>query len=310
MNLKLKRDTNLNATKVFSKIGLASAITTITVNILQILIYKILGIIAPEIISKSWFPYIGIIISFYLIGFPLFYLLVKNIPDGQKKESKKLSVLDIIKLILITYSVMYVVNFFTIILINIVSLMLGTGAENPLNSVILPNSWIWNLIFAGILSPIIEEVMFRGIMLNKLRCYGDKIAIITTALLFGLFHGNLHQFFYATAIGAIFGYVALKTGTIKYSIILHIGINILGGVLPAILLSYGGNLSSIIFSVAILTMAIVGIILFIKNIKKINISPGNISLEKGKIFKTTFLNLGMILNFCVCLCLMIYILLA
>ena len=31
-------------------------------------------------------------------------------------------------------------------------------------------------------------------MLNKLRTYGDKIAIITTALLFGLFHENFHNF--------------------------------------------------------------------------------------------------------------------
>ena len=54
----------------------------------------------------------------------------------------------------------------------------------------------------------------------------DKVAIITTAILFGLFHANFSQFFYAVALGMIFAYVTLKTGTIKYSIILHIVVNI------------------------------------------------------------------------------------
>lgn len=309
MDLKSKNNTTLDAKKVFSKIGLATAITIITVNVLQILMYKILGTIAPEIISKSWFAYITIAVSFYLIGFPLFYLLVKNIPNGQKKESKKLSILGIIKLILITYSVMYIINLLTTLIITITGLILGNTITNPLNSVILPNSWIWNLVFAGILSPIIEELMFRGVMLNKLRCYGDKIAIITTAVLFGLFHGNFHQFFYTAAIGAVFAYITLKTGTIKYSIILHITINILGGVLPSILLSYGDNLlPTAIFGLGVIVMVIVGTVLFIKNVKKINILPGNITLEKGQVFKTTYLNLGMILNLCVCLFLMIYVL--
>ena len=309
MDLKLKNNTNLEAKKVFSKIGLATAITIITVNVLQILMYKVLGAIAPEVISKSWFTYITIAVSFYLIGFPLFHLLVKNIPNGQKKESKNLSIFELIKFILITYAVMYIVNLFTIIVINIIGLISGNSMTNPLNSVILPNSWIWNLVFAGILSPIIEELMFRGIMLNKLRCYGDKIAIITTALLFGLFHGNFHQFFYATALGLVFAYVALKTGTIKYSIILHITINILGGVVPSILLSFGDNiLPTAIFGLGVIVMVIVGTVLFIKSIKKINILPGDISLEKGHVLKTTCLNLGMILNLGICLFLMIYIL--
>lgn len=309
MDFKLKDNTNLNARKVFSKIGLATAITIITVNVLQILMYKMLGTIAPEIISKSWFPYIAIAISFYFIGFPLFCLLVKSLPNGTKKESRKLSILGIIKFVLITYSIMYIINIFTVLALTFIGSIVGVNTANPLNSVILPNSWIWNLLFAGILSPIVEELMFRGVMLNKLRCYGDKIAILTTALLFGLFHGNFHQFFYAAAIGALFAYVTLKTSNIIYSIILHIAINILGGVLPAIILLYDINIVAVsLFGLAVLIMTIVGFILFIKNIKKINLLPGDISLEKGSVFKTICLNIGMILTFCSCIFLMIYIL--
>ncbi len=266
MSLTLKDNINLNAKRVFSRIGLATAITIIIVNVLQILMYRILGTVVPNILSKNWFPYIAIAISYYLVGFPVFSLLVKSLPDGTKKECKKLSTLSIIKLILITYFLMYIINILTTLILTFIGSIAGLNTTNPLDSVILPNSWIWNLLFVGILSPIVEELMFRGVMLNKLRCYGDKIAIITTSLLFGLFHGNFHQFFYAAAIGALFAYVTLKTGNIIYSIILHVSINILGGVLPAILLLHDTNIIAVsLFGLAILIMTIIGFVLFVKN---------------------------------------------
>ena len=51
-------------------------------------------------------------------------------------------------------------------------------------------------------------------MLNKIRMYGDKVAIITTAIMFGLFHANFSQFFYAVGLGVIFAYVTLKLSLI------------------------------------------------------------------------------------------------
>ena len=171
------------------------------------------------------------------------------------------------------------------------------------------SNWIWSLIFAGILSPIIEEMMFRGVMLNKLRRYGDKVAIITTAILFGLFHANFSQFFYAVALGMIFAYVALKTGTIKYSIILHIVVNIMGGViLPAAI----GDGSNIVVAgcvgLVLLAIVIIGLVLLIKNRKNISLLDGEIKLEKGTAFKTIWVNVGMILYVVICLFSMVSIL--
>lgn len=44
-----------------------------------------------------------------------------------------------------------------------------------------------------------------------------------------------------------------------------------------------------------LVIVIAGIILFILNVKKINLIPGNVQIEKGKRFRTVFVNVGMIL---------------
>ena len=57
--------------------------------------------------------------------------------------------------------------------------------------------------------------------------------MVFTAVMFGLMHGNVAQFLYAAAIGLIFGYVAVRTNRILYTVILHIMVNSFGTVLAA-----------------------------------------------------------------------------
>lgn len=89
------------------------------------------------------------------------------------------------------------------------------------------------LIYACFLGPFMEELMFRGILLKRARAFGDRTAVVFTAVMFGLMHGNVAQFLYAAAIGLIFGYVAVRTNRIFYTVILHIMVNSFGTVLAA-----------------------------------------------------------------------------
>ena len=305
MELKVKVDNK----KVFNRIGLAIFVSMILVNIIQVIFFGIIGVVNQELLSAPWINYAGIAISFYLIGFPVFYLMIKNLPEEEKRESKTLGVFEVIKICFMSYSIVYIVNFLTNILMMLIAVIKGSEVTNPLVNMLEGSNWIWSLIFAGILSPIIEEMMFRGVMLNKLRRYGDKVAIITTAILFGLFHANFSQFFYAVALGMIFAYVALKTGTIKYSIILHIVVNIMGGVILPAAIGDGSNIVAVgCVGLALLVIVIVGLVLLIKNRKNISLLDGEIKLEKGTAFKTVWVNVGMILYVVISLVSMISIL--
>ena len=305
MELKVKVDNK----KVFNRIGLAIFVSMILVNIIQVVFFGIIGVVNQELLSAPWINYAGIAISFYLIGFPVFYLMIKNLPEEEKRESKTLGVFEVIKICFMSYSIVYIVNFLTNILMMLIAVIKGSEVTNPLVNMLEGSNWIWSLIFAGILSPIIEEMMFRGVMLNKLRRYGDKVAIITTAILFGLFHANFSQFFYAVALGMIFAYVALKTGTIKYSIILHIVVNIMGGVILPAVIGDGSNIVAVgCVGLALLAIVIVGLVLLIKNRKNISLLDGEIKLEKGTAFKTVWVNVGMILYVVISLVSMISIL--
>lgn len=306
MNSELK--TNVNVKSVFSRVGLAAAVLGVVVNLVQMIIITIFNVVNPAFESNGWFRYLLIAVSFYLIGFPICCFILKSIPDGPKREEENLTFGGFIKFFLISYFIMVLLNLFTTGFLWIVGNFKEADVVNPLESV-LSNSSIWaTIIFAGILSPIIEEVLFRGVMLNKLRTYGDKIAIITTALLFGLFHENFSQFFYAVGLGMIFAYVTLKTGTIKYSIGLHIMINMMGSVIGTQV--FNSTIATMIFGIVVWVFVIAGLILFIKDFKKTSLLPGEVTIEKGHILSETWLNVGMIINLIISLALMIYVLIA
>lgn len=302
MELKIKEENK----KVFNRIGLAMLVSMILVNVIQIIFFNIIGKVNQDLLSASWINYIALAISYYLIGFPVFYFMIKGLPEGEKREDKKLGVWEIVKFCFISYSLMYIFNFLTNIFIILISIFKGSEVVNPLQNIIEGSSLILTFIFVGILSPIIEEMMFRRIMLNKLRRYGDKVAIVTTALLFGLFHANFSQFFYATVLGLIFAYVTLKTGTIKYSIILHIFVNMMGSFIIPLIIGDGSNLVAygcVLFLV--LLISIVGLVLLIKDRKNISLLDGEVKLEKGTAFKTIWINVGMVLFTVICLVSMI-----
>ena len=306
MNSELK--TNVNVKSVFSRVGLAAAVLGVVVNLAQMIIITIFNVVNPAFESNGWFRYLLIAVSFYLIGFPICCLILKSIPDGPKREEENLTFGGFIKFFLISYFIMVLLNLFTMGFLWIVGNFKGSDVVNPLENVISNSSVLATIIFAGILSPIIEEVLFRGVMLNKLRTYGDKIAIITTALLFGLFHENFSQFFYAVGLGMIFAYVTLKTGTIKYSIGIHIMINMMGSVIGTQVLN--STIATMIFGIVVWVFVIAGLILFIKDFKKISLLPGEVTIEKGHILSETWLNVGMIINLIISLALMIYVLIA
>lgn len=64
------------------------------------------------------------------------------------------------------------------------------------------------LVLYGILSPVAEEAVFRGLIYNRMkRCFRFEIALIVSALLFGLYHGNLVQAVYGTILGLLIAYM-------------------------------------------------------------------------------------------------------
>ena len=112
-------------------------------------------------------------------------------------------------------------------------------------------------LYIGLIGPICEEVMFRGVLMKELKPLGRNFAIVTSALAFGLFHDDLVQGFFAFLFGLVLGYVAMEYSLI-WSIALHIFNNaILSGVVDELA---GRFLSDTGYGIFSLVLALVGVI--------------------------------------------------
>ena len=176
-------------------------------------------------------------------------------------------------------------------------------------------------------------MIFRKLLIDRVVKYGEFVAILTSGLMFGLFHGNFSQAIFAMGLGMFFSFIYIRTGKIGYPILLHMIINlstsvvtvfltqkldleaitrmsamdptsaeaqaILFQVLPN-LLGYVGWLSLLFICV------IVGIIMWCCFAKRMFIQPQECQMPKKGRCKAAYLNLGMILYFIFCIALFVF----
>ena len=119
-----------------------------------------------------------------------------------------------------------------ITLLELLMMPMGKSVMPVLESVAGSSDTFSMFLYASILAPIWEELLFRGFVLRALRPYGKRFAILGSALLFGLFHGNLLQAPYAILMGLLFGYV-----TVEYSIGWAVALHMFNNLVLADLLS-------------------------------------------------------------------------
>lgn len=77
------------------------------------------------------------------------------------------------------------------------------------------------LLLVALLPAIVEETVFRGALYQNYKKAGVGKAVLLSALLFGLFHGNLNQFMYTFVMGMILVYLIEATGSVASSMIVH-----------------------------------------------------------------------------------------
>lgn len=82
-------------------------------------------------------------------------------------------------------------------------------------------SFQWGMVFYLVIAaPIMEEIIFRGVILRSLEKYGNGFSVVVSAILFGFVHGNVVQTPMAILMGLILGVVTLKY-SIRLAIYIH-----------------------------------------------------------------------------------------
>ncbi len=299
------------AKRTFSRLGLSCFTMTLLASLGQ----AALAILFPAAVTH---PYLMWVISFapiYLLGIPLGLLMMRK-AKPVKLSKASIAPGKMVKIVFISIFMMYAGNLLGQLVTGLFGAWIGTSQEPGIMDLITEESLAMKLLFIVVLAPIVEEFVFRKQLIERMAPYGEKLAVVLSALIFGLFHGNFSQFFYAFALGLVFGYVYLKTGKLRYSIGLHMGINFMGSVFSSWLLenlgtfNAAGELGNINFPVFLvfcgylvflLVGFIVGLVLLCRNARHATYGTTPLELPRGTKFKTAYLNTGMILFLLACL---------
>lgn len=155
------------------------------------------------------------------------------------------------------------------------------------------------LLTTVLLPAFIEEIAFRGFLLQSLRRFGDTFALILSALTFGVFHMNLVQAPYAFLMGLCIGYFVLRTGSLWVGVWIHLvnnGLVTLLELLSPVLSPETYLLLNVFYNVFALLVGLLGVLLLVKNHEdSFSLAPSPSVLSPGERAKAFLLSPGMLL---------------
>jgi len=105
--------------------------------------------------------------------------------------------------------------------------------------------FVVRILVIGLLGPVLEELVCRGFVFNRLCCWMPKwAAVLVGSALFGVIHFNLFQALYAFVLGILFSLVYIHYRNIWIPIIAHVAFNLANIVLIEVLEAAGAGESS------------------------------------------------------------------
>ena len=126
-----------------------------------------------------------------------------------------------------------------------------------------PVGIVFQILGYAILPALFEEFAYRGVVLQSLRRYGDWFAIVMSALLFGILHGNIVQIPFAFMVGILLGYVSVVSGTMWVGIAVHFGNNMLSVLQSVLQAEYGAESANASVAGMMITLFFLGIFCFV-----------------------------------------------
>lgn len=205
--------------------------------------------------------------SVFLLWYYFAFIEPMGVAKFARANTRKLTPVCFIWLVPLTVAVQHV----TSLIMTFVALLLPSAMDNYMELVESSGLSEYSIMWAVatlILPPLVEEIIFRGLILRYLRRAGAcfLVANLIQAVLFGIFHMNLVQGIYAACLGFLLGYLAWRYDSILVPMVMHALFNLFGTVvtqlesilLPEILIGLI-VLASVPLAVVVLVMMHFGI---------------------------------------------------
>lgn len=310
------------ARKHFSRLGLMFFLGSIVIYAVQLIPMILIKWLKPEWLENGNLALMIGILPMYLIGMPVLILLVKKIP-AEVPERHSMNAGHFTLSAIISFALVYLTNGLGNILTLFISILKGSAVQNQVLSVTSSVSMWVIVLYMVICAPIMEEYVFRKLIVDRCVRYGQAAAVLMSGLMFGLFHGNLNQFIYAFVLGVFLAFLYVKTGNLKITIALHMMINFMGGAVSTWLMrridldeylrlagendakamaafmrdNMLGLLAYLCFLCFLIGVTLAGLTLLIVFLakKRFTFNRGSVAIPRGKRFSAVIVNTGMII---------------
>ena len=128
------------------------------------------------------------------------------------------------------------------------------NVQNDTYSDVMTASGVLQFFSVGLMAPLLEEILFRGLILGTLKQEMHPwAAILLSSLAFGAAHGTAISFIYATGIGILMGWLFVKFNSVLPSIVFHVAYNC------ALAFSEGINGLVALLSIPIMILSVISI---------------------------------------------------
>lgn len=321
--------TDLPAHKAaFSRIGLAIFVLTMAYQGAAVVLSLLFTALAPAATETWWYSWLLTDLSLYGVGLPCMWLVIRQVPKapynqayhvrgGGNAYKPRFCLGTWLVIAVIGAGVMQIGGLIGNGVMEGLSRLVGYDYANGLESMVSETPLWMTFLGTVVIAPFGEELLFRKLLIDRTRRWGDGVSILLSGILFGLFHGNLFQLFYTTLIGFLLAYVYTRSGSYWWCVGLHALVNFLGGILPTLLQNWIGRehfesdealtehllanpaqfLVYMLYALAIWAVMLAAVVLLLCLRKRVKIGGGADKLPRGHRFSTVMLNTGMVLAF-------------
>lgn len=299
----------------YLRVGLGLFVFSLLPTALALLLSFILRQFAPDVLRFPYISWITQVVLMYGIAFPLAYLIIGRSPlaKSEPKTGGKFPFLLFFTVFCLLSGISRIGALISELMMMITERLTGIEQSNPVTEMLADTPlWIVFLVVV-VLGPIVEELLFRRAVMERLLPFGEKSAILFSAVAFGVMHGNFYQLFYTIGMGLLIAYLYARTRDVRLPILLHMIYNFMGSIIPLSFMPLLEELTAgepsptwllenllplfamLAYSLLQLALPIVGIVLLCVFYRRIHFDPCPYPLRASEHARACFANAGTVL---------------
>lgn len=224
----------------------------------------------PEALLEALMQYqaeIGIISTgIIVLGYSLFFRIIKK-RFACEIRLKRVSAGGALSSVVFGVACLFTVSVGLAFLYSIFPDLANHSNSDELTEMMESGNLFLTVLNVTVFTGIVEEVLFRGLIYNTLKKAAPRgAAILASAVIFGLAHMNIEQFFYTALLGALLCLVYDRFDSIIAPIILHATFNGSNYLLGALNFKYDIVYIALMLVSAALIMIFAGMVFFTEKV--------------------------------------------